>query len=374
MKNIKEVTVYTKGDSRQVSTWSNFPYFFTTTLEQKKIKVNRVNIASNPLLEKLFDRTITRILRKFYNGNNTYDYSRSIINYFDVKRKIFFSKRKYTTTDLNLFLTFSFSTKSTSDTKTALFCDWTYDYFFQQFQERKPNFFERQSIRRENAEIKKADKIFLLFSTIQDHFRQKYNINAIYLDGYVINALKEPDEDRVIKKKSKSNKILFVGTPKYLEGARALLDAFKIVKEQQPEATLHFIGISPEHLPEARDEVFFYGYLNKNNPSHSKLYYDLLEEVKVFVNTTPKWSAYSASVEAMYFYTPVIVPPYDEFQATFGADAFSAGYYCLENQELAGFILEVFRSKSYEKMCLEAHNLVKEFSWSNYIDKFLKEL
>ena len=46
--------------------------------------------------------------------------------------------------------------------------------------------------------------------------------------------------------------------------------------------------------------------------------YEPFKKAKVFINTTPKWAAFSASIEAMYFYIPVVVTPYDEFTKTFG--------------------------------------------------------
>lgn len=41
---IREVTVFSPGDSRSLTCWSNVPCLFTKSLESKGIKVNRVNI------------------------------------------------------------------------------------------------------------------------------------------------------------------------------------------------------------------------------------------------------------------------------------------------------------------------------------------
>ena len=35
MKTIQEIIVYTYGDSKSAKTWSNIPFFLTTTLEEK---------------------------------------------------------------------------------------------------------------------------------------------------------------------------------------------------------------------------------------------------------------------------------------------------------------------------------------------------
>src|SRR3569833_1299656 len=60
MKPLRELTVFSHGDSTLLSTWSNVPYFFTRTIESKGIKVNRVNINPPYALEELYDRTVWR--------------------------------------------------------------------------------------------------------------------------------------------------------------------------------------------------------------------------------------------------------------------------------------------------------------------------
>jgi hypothetical protein len=57
----------------------------------------------------------------------------------------------------------------------------------------------------------------------------------------------------------------------------------------------------------------FFCYLDKGSDAHRALYYPLFKEARMFINTTPKWSSFSASVEAMYFYTPVVITLYKEF-------------------------------------------------------------
>ena len=93
----------------------------------------------------------------------------------------------------------------------------------------------------------------------------------------------------------------------------------------------------------------------------------------MFVNTTPKWSAFSASVEAMYFYTPVIVPKYEEFVKTFG-ESFEGGIYCDNNEDLSQKIESILNSESYERICAKAKELVNEFTWDSYIDKMMLEI
>src|SRR5215831_14407914 len=67
--SIREITVFTNGDSGQISTWSNVPYFFIETLKTKGIKVNRVDLNPDRLLGKLWDKTMGRIVRHILKGH-----------------------------------------------------------------------------------------------------------------------------------------------------------------------------------------------------------------------------------------------------------------------------------------------------------------
>lgn len=84
---------------------------------------------------------------------------------------------------------------------------------------------------------------------------------------------------------------------------------------------------------------------------------------------------YSSIVEAMYFYTPVIVSPYDDFVNEFGKDI-DFGIYNkkYDSLVLAKNMESIFNSSDYENMCLNAHERVKDYTWDNYVDKILKLL
>src|SRR5262249_22085434 len=101
---------------------------------------------------------------------------------------------------------------------------------------------------------------------------------------------------------------------------------------------------------------------------------EYMKDAKIFVNTTPKWGAFSATLEAMYFYTPVIVTPYKEFVETFGMKI-GFGWYCKNNSlDLCAKIKKILNCPSYDRLCINAHELVKDFTWSAYIDKMLKKI
>jgi len=368
---MKEVTVFSYGDSTQISTWSNVPYFFTLTFEKKGIKVNRVDIAPHKALEKLFRYTFY-VLLKIIDKRNTYDYSRSIFFNIEANIRIKKSVRKFQKSDAFIFLNFDFSTVRYTQIPSIQFGDWTYEHYINYFINKKANIFELEFIRRQNKRINESSIVFPLFPGMASNMKKMYSSKIVYL-GNVINSLFESQEQEILRLKSNSYKILFIGSPKYIEGAKILLKTFNILKSKYKLMSLHFIGLEESDLVNIPDGVKCYGYLNKGSDTQRDIYYQLLKEAKVFVNTTPKWSAFSASIEAMYFYTPVIVPSYKEFVETFGEN-FSGGIYCNDETELPNKIEYIFKSKSYQNLCINAKELVKAFSWDAYIDKMIIQI
>src|SRR5689334_19346431 len=84
---IKEVTVFSLGDSRRISTWSNVPYFFTQTLLAKNVKVNRVDLGLG-FCGKVLNKTLRQVAGFVSKGESDYDYSRTALHYRAVKRRI----------------------------------------------------------------------------------------------------------------------------------------------------------------------------------------------------------------------------------------------------------------------------------------------
>ena len=374
MGRIKEVTVFTDGDSSLQSTWSNVPYFFTQTLIEKGIKVNRVDFSPIVPIRITYNRTIGTLSRLIFKGS-CYDYFRSRPYLRYVRKLIKKAIKDFPNSDTLIFMSFSFSSAGLSTKPCVLFSDWTYDHYINHFLNRKPNFFERLGIKREDANIRSADMVVPLFPSVSEYMKQRYVANKIHYLGNVINASLEAPDQEIIANKKGSNSLLFVGSPKYLEGASTVLKAFEILKEKQPELELHFVGLT--HIPgqPAQNGVHFHGYLNKGVESEREQYYELFSKARLFVNTTPRWAAFSASIEAMYFYTPVLVTPADEFIVTFGNNI-DFGDYCPENSPtlVADKITELISANNYTSLCANAHEAVKDFTWSSYIDKLLSKM
>ena len=99
----KEITVYSFGDSRKASTWSNVPYLFCGTLEEKGIKVNRVNISPAKTLNKWFNRLSFLIFVRILHLKACPIFARTWLHRFIIYRRLKKAVEAYPNTDLNNF-------------------------------------------------------------------------------------------------------------------------------------------------------------------------------------------------------------------------------------------------------------------------------
>jgi len=373
MREIREVTVFSHGDSGQLSTWSNVPYFFTETLLSMGIKVHRVDINPVGWIERLYDHTVWRVLNKLKKGYFL-TYIHTSLNQWEVGWRIRKAVRKYSGSDAFIFLSFSHSVKGV-DVPVVLFCDWTIEYYFKYFLNRKPLFIEQYTLRRQDKLIEAADLVISLFPVVTDHMRSYYKNDRIMYLGNVVNSRLKVTASEVIALKQASKDILFIGNRKYVGGANCLVRAFVLLKKHIPDLRCNIIGMEAQHLESVPDGVHCYGYLDKSHDEQRELYYSLMQGAKVVVNTTEKWGAFSSTIEAMYFYNPVITSPYPEFTRTFGNEI-AFGYYCESNavEPLKDALLRMFNDPAYASMCLKAHEAVMPFSWDEYMKRLVEEI
>lgn len=374
MRKVREVNVFTTGDSADIRTWSNVPYFFTETLISKGIKVNRVDIYPKAFLSKLYDNSILALLKKL-NTNTTYLLHRTLFHFFYARLKIRKATRTFKNSDANIFLSFSYSSTGYKNKLSVLFSDWTYEHRFAYFEDRKPGFFEKGCIRRENRQIQNSDLLLPLFPGVADFMKERYPNKKVCYLGNVINSVYEAEPSGIVDKKLQSQSLLFVGSNKYIDAALSLIGAFSLLKPEYPALSLNIIGIDSADFAGLPEGVVCHGYLDKGNDADRQLYYSLLENARMFVNTSTKWGAFSATLEAMYFYIPVIVAPYDEFTKTFGNEI-GFGAFCEKNTPdlIATRIREILNAPNYDSLCMNSHNAVKDYTWSAYIDKVIAKI
>lgn len=384
MREIREVVVFSHGDSEKLSTWSNVPYFFTQTLEKKGVRVRRVDINPYSPVERFYDGTIWRVINKLLPKGFFTTYLHTGMNHWLARRRIRRSVMLYPGADAFIFLSFSHSIPRSwrkwldgrrSRIPVVLFCDWTIDYYFRYFLGRKAYWIELPPIRRQDRLLEDADLVISLFPGVAAYMREHYQNRSIRYLGNVVNSELTAEREEVIGRKKVSGDLLFIGGRKYRNGALCLVTAFGELRKTMPELRCHIIGMEAEHLGKLPEGVICYGYLDKARDDQRQLYYTLMEGAKVVVNTTEKWGAFSSTIEAMYFYTPVITSAYQEFVETFGEEI-DFGYYCNpgDPDDLSRSLSRIFNDKEYTQLCLKAHDAVLPFGWEQYMDRLLESI
>lgn len=376
----REIIVATMGDSNSVDTWSNVPYFFTTTLEKKGYIVHRVNIE----LKGSFLKLITKIFNKLYTilfnpdkKDIIYDFSRTSFAYKCINRTIKKAVKEYPDTELIITTNLSHSGSSVSNIKSLMFGDWTISHIIENRLERKPNFWEQRAIKRQDAEIRKSNYNVILFPDVCDYMKEYYKSDNIYYLGNVINSeIVDVDIDNLYINRRRNNTLLFIGKKSYISSAKTLIKAVKILNKDRADNfyKVIVIGMNEDDFEEKSDYVEYMGYLSKGDSEQKKKYYDAVLNSLAVINTTEKWSGASSMIECMYYGTPVITSPYDAFVETFGSEI-DFGYYSSNKpEEVKDFIekLGTMSEEKYRQVCKNANEAVKDFTWDNYIDKILK--
>ena len=369
--NMKEIIVFSCGDSRDISTWSNVPYLFTKTLEEKGIKVNRVDISPSKLINRLFNTCSYIFCKRLLHLKVCPEFHRTFFHRFIIYRRIKKATVQYPNSELNLFLSFAFLNPY-SNKPNVLWCDWT-DAIAIERLGRKPMWHERLSLKHEHRVMQRADLVFSMFPKCAQQMQTMYGREVLYLKQNVVNTVwKQAFElEEVIKNRQASHQILFIGSHLYKSGALKLIHAFLQLKSSDPDLSLHIVGMTQEELPAVAD-LYCYGYLHKDIPDERDKYYDLLTHCVCFVNPTAQWGGYSSCIEAMYYASPIVVSPYDDFVEEFGRKI-DFGFYCHED-DLVQQISRVLYAEQYVDLCQSAHERVKDYTWSNYVDLFLAEL
>ena len=395
---MKEILFLTNGDANNANVWSNVPYCFSHSLENKGIVVHRVDYSMNPTITKLYNLVLRRILDGITFRKLRFPYLRTTRLFkFFAERKIKKAIQQYPQANLCLFMGYGFYNKW-NDVPSLLFSDWTTEMDIRK--NRKPNFLEKRIIQQEEEAINNAQYVISLFPICCEEMKKKYpKANIHFLGGNVINdlsglRLKRKDQwvmskderlknssneiivEDLIETKSNSKKLLFIGRKTtYLEAAKKLIEAYKLLKQEEgyKDLSLDIVGCAESDFSSLPEGVTCYGFLNKSDELDRKIYYDLLLGAKVLVNANPKWGAFSSTVEAMYYYTPVIVSPYQDFVENFG-EKIDFGVYNQDftAESLSNDIKSVINSDNYTEMCNFAHESVKTYTWDNYTSKIIK--
>jgi glycosyltransferase involved in cell wall biosynthesis len=370
MPLIRRLLVVSTQDSTKLSSWSNVPFLFCKSLEDQGIELRRVTLPNWGWMGPLVQWPLRLLKRLGLGRESTWDYSRSALYCRSARHQIDQALQREAV-DAVLVLSFSYGPSLPSKVPLYLFGDWPLSYAIECQRSRRPDRLELASICRENRLINSASEVFVLFPLAERFLKNSLpRVRSHYL-GNVINAVEHPDEGD-IRLKQESHSLLFVGKPHYLEGVTQLIEAYRELKPTLPALTLDIVGMRQEFLGDLPKGVVCHGYLDKGDPAQRAKYYRLLRSARLFVNPNPKWASFSAALEAMYFYTPLVTSAYAEMEETFGKEI-SFGAYCREGmaQSLAELLQEVMLNEDFARMARNAHTAASPFSWEAYVKRIL---
>jgi glycosyltransferase involved in cell wall biosynthesis len=159
---------------------------------------------------------------------------------------------------------------------------------------------------RERKVYERAEHIFCISDRVTESFIADFGIShskisTIYAGANLDPAGIHPDWKH---RETASPTVLFVGRDFARKGGDHLLHAFRIVREQIPDARLTIVG--PERLPAPQEGVDFLGKLNRDNPEDAARLLAAFQRARVFCMPS-RFEGLSISVlEAMLFALPCV--------------------------------------------------------------------
>lgn len=372
-KAAPDFIVFSIGDSRKPSTWSNVPYFFTRTLEQEGFAVRHVDIGPSRLLQLAFDMP-WKIYCRLTGRRTRYTYLRSTYNRKVTNVKIHRALRR-DPSGRCVFMTYSFGTGT--DRPYTLFCDQTLAQQIAYFDERYPDKLEWPTIREERKNLKQASLIIALFPEVATELGMRHGEKVKYYGNVVNIGQLQVDPQALIERKRRAHEVVFIGNRRYKQGLERLAEAVAVLNAKgMKDLVVNVIGMDRRDLPAAPRNMRFHGYLDKGDPQENKTYMDILKRSRAFVNPNPKWAAFSASSEALYLCTPVVIFPYREFTHTFGdTDKVGTALHSERPEELADAIATLITDdRTWAEKAMAAHEATRSMTWEHYVACFLRDL
>lgn len=373
-----KVTFLYDGDSSNINEWSNVPYFLTETFKELGHDINRVNMRIK-YIQTIYNLTATLFIKKFLSKNTSYNFARSKLRGFLTDLKLRRVVKKYPDTDLFVSVSDNYNPYKYTSAKCVMICDWTYEFEIVHDLNKNIDKYEDYYHQKQLQMMRNAWSNIIFRDECREYISRNHADFALCnIYEKVINCTSSnivgggiPDV------KSKSDKIVFIGSQRYTSGARGLYAAADEIRKFNKNAEIYFIGINEEWVLGAGEECkpwcHFCGYLYKGVSKDSKLYYDLLTSAKLCINTNENFASLAGLAEAGYFYNPVIVARHYQTLSFYGANI-ECGYYCSNGKdEIAYAIRRIFEmpEHEYRALCQKCHDCFKDSTWHSLIQKWI---
>jgi glycosyltransferase involved in cell wall biosynthesis len=373
------VNLFTIGDCSNVNTWSGLPHYFYRSLQGRAVEVTPLSLTLPAGTLRAVRRTMTaqaeaiRLVRPDY----TYELFRSRLYHALVSRQARSMARQHRDADLNVFLTFTYSSRQVVDVPVVHYCDRTYEHHLQEIG-RRPTRNDRAFINIDRRNIESADLVLTTGQHCLDFIKRNYKPRRAYcLRGGISTDGDVPDPDRAIADKADSTDILFIGRGAHKRGVDVLIESFRLFNQRrQGSYTLHIVGIQRDELPEPLRmpdrNIRFYGYLNRRVPADLSVYNGLMRSAKMFVMPMRPGPFPGVIREALLHCTPAIVSDVIGNPEILMHDRESLLVNSLEPAAFADAMDRlVDDSKLWSRLARTGHLLLRRSTWSHTIDTFL---
>jgi glycosyltransferase involved in cell wall biosynthesis len=375
------INLMTIGDCSDLNTWSSLPYYFYRNLLAHSVDVRPIDLTPDRTTIssafKCLNSLQVRAIRLIRHGYGT-DPLRSPAFHRLVNRRLRSMARQLNDADLNLFLTFSFSSSRYAAAPVIHYCDRTYEHYLEERQQ-TPSRIDRVFIQVDRQNIESADLVLTTGELCADFIRSRYNAKrVICLRAGNNTELDVANPDALIKGKERSTDILFVGRGVQKRGVDILIRAFKLFNHRQGgRFTLHIVGVQPAELPEdlrATDpNIRFHGYLDRSVPGDLQRYNDLLRSARLFVMPMRLGPFPGVIREVQLSCTPVIVSDLSKGRDLVTSDVDSVLVDSLEPEAYAHHMDRLVQDPDrWRILALNGHAARLNQTWMSTVDTFLQ--
>ena len=379
-----KINLFTNGDCRDPNTWSSLPYYFYKGLVAHKVQVNPIDLIPSDYsaytlfcyLRSIRARAEYALLRTKWH----YPILRTRSKHFLTNQKIQAVMQRYDDVDLNVFLTFSFSSYRYSDVPVVHYCDRTYEHHLEEIGQ-SPTRRDRTFIEIDRRNVENADLVLTTNQLCCDFIHSRYKCRRVsYLGGGTNTEICNLDAHNLIAQKEDSKDILFIGRGVHRRGVDILIGAFSIFNARhEGQFTLHVVGVRPEQLPlelqTNREKVRFYPYLDRTVPTERDTYDNLMRSARLFVCPMRPGPMPNVIQEAQFYCTPVIMS--NVSNASESVKDGHSGFLVdsLEPEDVARYMDLLIEDKTqWRRLAYEAHASVKDRTWWKTAQNFLEIL
>lgn len=371
------VTFLFDGNSADVNEWSNVPFFLTEGFKANGCIINRINMHIKAI-GKLYDMSVTKIV-KFFMKDTTFCFQRSRLRAFFMDLRLRWIIKKYPNEDIYFVIADNLNPYKYTNSKCIMLTDWTYEFEIVHDQKKKIDCLERYFHDTQIEMMKKAYANIMMRAECQDYIMDKHkDIYVCPFDNNVVHCLQENvNENEILQKKIESNKIVFLGSKRYIKGAEQLLVCIEQNYGLLEEYEFHFIGINKRDVKALGlklNNCYFEGYLYKGNLEERQRYYELLSCAKICINTNDDFVSIASLIEAGYLYTPAIISKNYQTVKCYGEDNTFKRYCLNEPQDILESIMFFtnMNVNEYKKRCIASRKYFEQKTWKSVIAAWIE--